>query len=147
MDRPQPGRPPLDEPPGPSSDELARREGLTASAIAALGDLRRALHERARLLTQEVRLAGLTLVQLIFHAVIVAVLVVSAWIGLMGGLVATLVSHGVHWGVGLGVGIVLNLALAGWLVRSMMSLVERMDLQASLRRLEGAKDESGKPQE
>jgi hypothetical protein len=140
MDRPQAGRPPLAEPPA-ADDDVARPDGLAASALAAWNDLRGALHERARLLTQEVRLAGLTLVQLVFHAVVVAVLVVSAWIGLMGGMVAALVARGVHWSVGLGIGIVLNLALAAWLVRSMMSLVDRVDLQASLRRLKGDGDE------
>src|SRR5262245_27909769 len=91
-------------------------EGIGASAHAAWRDLRVALHERARLLTLELRLAGLTFVQLVLYAVIVAVLVISAWIGLVGALVVGLISYGVHWGVGLAAGIILNLAIAAWLV-------------------------------
>jgi hypothetical protein len=136
-----------DAPPGagprtgerPDDDPAAaeRPDGLAAAAFAVWNDLRGALHERARLLTLEVRLAGLTLVQLVLYAVMVAVLIVSAWIGLMGALVVGIVSIGLHWGIGLAAGIVLNLAFAAWLVRSMFALIDRMDLQASLRRLQG----------
>jgi len=122
---------------GLEHEPAERSDSLGGAAFAVWNDLRCALHERARLLTMEVRLAGLTLVQLVFYAVVVAVLVVSAWIGLMGALVVGLVNLGLHWGVGLAVGIVLNLACAAWLVRSMVALIDRMDLQASLRRLEG----------
>jgi hypothetical protein len=121
----------------PASDPEPAPEGLAASAQAAWRDLRLALHERARLLTLELRLAGLTFVQLVLYAVMVAVLVISAWIGLIGAMVVALISYGVHWGVGLAVAIVLNLAFAAWLVRSMLGLIDRLDLHSSLQRLQG----------
>src|SRR5262245_48862553 len=78
--------------PPPAADPEPGPEGLGATAQAAWRDLRLALHERARLLTLELRLAGLTFVQLVLYAVMVAVLVISAWIGLIGALVVALIS-------------------------------------------------------
>lgn len=103
-------------------------------------DARGALADRVRLVLLELRLAGVTLVQLVIYAVIVAVLVVTAWLALVGGLVAGFMSAGVHWAVALGVAIAVNLGVAAWLVFSMLRMVERIGLPASLRRF-------GKPAE
>jgi hypothetical protein len=118
-------------PPDPASD------GLADSARAVWEDLRGALSERARLLTLEARLAGLTLVQLVLYAVVVAVLAVTAWIGLMAGIVAALINAGMPWGYGIALGVGLNILIAAWLVRTMIAMVDRMDLEATLRRLQG----------
>jgi hypothetical protein len=79
-------------------------------------------------------------VQLVIYAVIVAVLVVTAWLALVGGLVVGFMSAGVHWAVALGVAIVVNLGVAAWLMYSMLRMVERIGLPSSLRRF-------GKPAE
>ena len=112
---------------------------LPEAARAAWDDVRGAVSERAKLLTLELRLAGMTLVQLVIYAVIVAVLVISAWLGLMVGLVVTFVNVGLHWALALGLGIVVNLGVAAWLLSVMNRLVERVGLPASLRQLEGNK--------
>jgi hypothetical protein len=43
-------------------------------------------------------------------------------------------SAGVHWAVALGAAVVVNLGVAAWLVFSMLRMVERIGLPASLRR-------------
>jgi hypothetical protein len=115
-------------------------EGLPTGFVEAVGslwvDLRGAVTERARLLALELRLAGMTLLRLVVYAVIVAVLVVTAWLGLVGGIVAGLTSLGLHWAVALAIGIVINLAAAAFLVRSMVQMFERVGLPASLRSVE-----------
>jgi hypothetical protein len=78
----------------------------------------------------------MTLLRLVVYAVIVAVLVVTAWLGLVGGIVAGLTSLGLHWAVALAIGIVINLAAAAFLVRSMVQMFERVGLPASLRSVE-----------
>ncbi len=134
----------------PASDapaDVAGLDGLDGASLpeaarAAWDDMRGAVSERAKLLTLELRLAGMTLVQLVIYAVIVAVLVISAWLGLMGALVVTFVNVGLHWALALGIGIVVNLGVAAWLLKLMNGLVERVGLPASLRQLEGHKGAS-----
>lgn len=121
------------DPVGPAREGLA---GVGDVGRALWEDLRGALAERLKLLTLEARLAGLTLVQLVIHAVIVAVLVVTSWIGLMGGVVVALTGAGLHWAVALGLGIVINLVVAALLVRAMLRMVDRVGLPASLRRFQ-----------
>jgi len=121
-------------PPQPDPDDSDR---LSDAARAVWDDLRTALYERGRLLTLEARLAGLTFVQLVMYSVLVAVLVVTAWLGLVACVVIGLITVGLHWALGLVLGVIANLAIAALLVRSMVSLIDRMDLQATLRRLKG----------
>jgi len=117
-----------DEPPGAPAPA-----SLIEVAGALWSDVQGAITERFKLLGLELRLAGMTLVQVLVMAVIVAVLVVTAWLGLMGGVVVGLMSVGLHWAIALGVGIAINLAVAAWLVRGMLQLIERVGMPASLR--------------
>ncbi len=119
----------------PDAPPLDASAGFRNLAHALWDDLRGALTERVELLTLEVRLAGLTLIQLVIYAVIVAVLVVTAWLGLMSGAVVAFMSWGLHWSMALGLGIAINLVVAAWLVRTMMRMIERVGLPASLRRV------------
>jgi hypothetical protein len=124
-------------PPAPPHPDANPGDRLADAARAVWDDLRAALYERGRLLTLEARLAGLTFVQLVMYAVLVAVLVVTAWLGLVACVVIGLIAVGLHWALGIVLGVIANLAVAALLVRSMIALVERLDLQATLRRLKG----------
>jgi hypothetical protein len=119
------------------ADAIAPEETLTDAARGVWQDLRDALHERGRLLALEARLAGLTFVQLVMYSVLVAVLVVTAWLGLVSCLVVGLISLGMHWALGIVLGVLLNLAIAALLVKTMIGMLDRLDLQATLRRLKG----------
>jgi hypothetical protein len=110
---------------------------MADAARGVWDELRAVLHERGRLLTLEARLAGLTFVQLVLYSVLVAVLVVTAWLGLVACVVIGLISVGLHWAAGIVVGVAANLAVAAWLVRAMIAMLDRLDLQATLRRLKG----------
>jgi hypothetical protein len=112
-------------------------ETLADVARSTWQELRAALYERGRLLTLEARLAGLTFVQLVMYSVVIAVLVVTAWLGLVACAVIGLISVGMHWALGMILGVVFNLAVAALLVRSMVGMLDRLDLQATLRRLKG----------
>lgn len=122
----------------PAADPtLAHPMGFLEALGSLLSDLRGALTERAKLVALELRLAGMTLLRLVVYAVIVAILVVTAWLGVMGGVVVGFISVGLHWALALGLGILINLAVAAWLVRSMVKMIERVGLPASLRSIEG----------
>jgi hypothetical protein len=112
----------------------AAQPGLGDALRMLWDDARGALTDRVRLALLELRLAGVTLVQLVIYAVVVAVLVVTAWLALVGGLVVGFMSAGVHWAVALAGAVVVNLAVAAALVLSMLRMVERIGLPASLRR-------------
>ena len=120
-----------------TTDAAEGGETLTDAAHSTWDELRAALYERARLVTLEARLAGLTFVHLVMYGVLVAVLVVTAWLGLVACAVLGLISVGLHWAIGLILGVVFNLAIAALLVRSMIGMLDRLDLQATLRRLKG----------
>jgi hypothetical protein len=112
-------------------------QGFVSAAVALWNDLHAAVTERARLVALELRLAGMTLARLVVYAVIVAVLVITAWLGLMGAAVVEFVQLGLSWGWALVLGVVIDLAIAAWLVRSMIKMVERIGLPAALRSIEG----------
>ncbi|MEW6706627.1 MAG: hypothetical protein AB1430_17400 [Pseudomonadota bacterium] len=108
--------------------------GMGDALHALWEDARGAVTDRVRLLLLELRLAGVTLVQLVVYAVVVAVLVVTAWLALVGGLVAGFMSFGLHWAMAVAIVIVVNLAVAAWIVVAMLRMVERIGLPVSLRR-------------
>lgn len=97
-------------------------------------DARGAISERVKLVSLELRLATMTLMQVVVLAVIVAVLAVTAWLMIVGGVVAGFVSLGLHWGIALVLAIAINLGVAFALVKMMIKLVERVSLPKSLRR-------------
>jgi hypothetical protein len=133
-------RPELGTAPPTQDETLAppdAAQGFVAVAVALWNDLHGAISERARLIALELRLAGLTLARLVVYAVMVAVLVITAWLGLMGAVVVEFVHFGLSWGLALALGVLINLAIAAWLVRSMVKMVERMGLPAALRSIEG----------
>jgi hypothetical protein len=120
----------------PAAD-FAAATSVTGAARALWEDVRGIVAERVRLVTLELRVAGLTLVQLVMYSVIVAVLVITAWLGIVSGVMIGFVSAGLHWAVAIGIGVAINLVVAFVLVRMMIRLVERISLPATLRRLEG----------
>jgi hypothetical protein len=69
--------------------------GLLESAGALWHELRGALHDQLRLAVLETKLAGTSLVVMIAAGVMVALLLVTAWLGLVGA--------GVLWLIGMGV--------------------------------------------
>lgn len=111
-------------------------ESFSRAAGSLWHELRASLQERVKLFSLEAQRTGLTLVQLVLYAVLAAVLIVTAWLGLMGGLAAWLViEREVHWGAALLAVVALNLIFAGVLTWSMRGLVHRMGFPATVRQL------------
>jgi hypothetical protein len=124
--------------PGPEAPAATSDATLgVGDALRSLwDDARGALTERVQMLLLEVRLAGLTLLQVVIYAVVIAVLVVTSWLLLVGGVVYAFMSLGLHWAVALAIAIASNLVVAGALVWVTVRLVERVGLPASLRRFD-----------
>ena len=75
-------------------------------------EFRGLVHDRLTLAALETRLAGESLVTMVATGVMVAVLLVSAWLGLMGAVVLWLISIGVMAGIAMLVAIAANLVFA-----------------------------------
>ena len=107
--------------------------GVLASAQALLGDLRVAFQERVQLLSLELRQAGLALTQMIMFAVVVALLIVSAWLALMVGLFMASTAFGLHWSLAIGVVFAVNAGGAVGLWLKVRQLTMQLMLPATVR--------------
>lgn len=132
-------------PPLHAADSAGHAEAPPAADTAAPGvfgavgtlwdDLRDALAERGRLLTLELKRSGIALVQLVVFGVLVALLALTAWLGLVAAAVVALASFGLHWALAIAVGVVLNALVAYLLLRAMVRLFGQIGLSSSLQHL------------
>jgi hypothetical protein len=96
----------------PAAGSAAAGAGLLEDAKALWREGSALFHDRLQLAALETRLAGESLVAMIVAGVIVAVLVVAAWLGLVGAAMLVLVGFGVGAGTALLLGVLVNLAVA-----------------------------------
>ena len=112
---------------------------LVGNALALLGELRVALQDRALLLSLELRQAGLAVTQMVMLAVMVALLLASAWFTLMVGLFMAGTSVGLHWSLALGLVFLVNAGAAAALWWKVRVLTETLMLPATLRTIRSAR--------
>lgn len=96
----------------PSPGNPADGAGLLEDARSLWREGSALFQDRLQLAALETRLAGESLVTMIAAGVIVAVLVVAAWLGLMGAAIVMLVGFGIGAGTALLLGVLVNLAVA-----------------------------------
>ncbi len=95
-------------------------------------------HDHLRLAALETRLAGQSLVAMIAAGVMVALLVVSAWIGMIAAIVTAMVSSGLSISAAILLGVGANLVLALLLCVFIRSRSRHLLWSASLRSLRTA---------
>jgi Putative Actinobacterial Holin-X, holin superfamily III len=86
--------------------------GVPDDAKSLWDELLGLAHDQLALAALETRLAGKSLVSMIAAGVMVAVLLVSAWLGLMGAAVLWLVSFGVMTSIAMLLAVAANLVFA-----------------------------------
>ena len=86
--------------------------GLVEGAKSLWHELRGLAHDQLTLAALETRLAGKSLVTMIAAGVMVAGLLISAWLGLMGAAVLWLISHGAIASIAILVAVAANLLFA-----------------------------------
>lgn len=86
-------------------------DGIFGAIATALHSVRRVVSDVFRLFSLEVRRASLTLMWMVALGAIAAILVVTAWLGLMVALALWAVSLGVTW-----IGAIVAISLANLLV-------------------------------
>ena len=123
-----------------AEDLRAQQDAVHADGGSMRGLLRsgqRLLHSYALLAVLDVRRATVQLTWLIASGVLIAVLVVTAWLGLITALVTWLAGQDFSWPVILLIAAGLNLLFAGVLGWRMKDLVTEMPFAATLRQLKG----------
>ena len=98
-------------------------------------ELRGLVHDQLTLAALEARSAGNSLVTMIAAGVMVAALLVSAWLGLMGAAVLWLISIGVMASIAMLLAVVANLALALILYDVIRRQSRHLQFRATLRSL------------
>jgi hypothetical protein len=98
-------------------------------------EVRGLAHEQLRLAALETRLAGKSLVTMIGAGLMVAVLLVSAWLGLMGALVLWLIDLGLAASIALLLVVAANLIFALILYSLMRRQSRHLQFPATLRSL------------
>ncbi len=91
----------------------------------------------AELAVLDARRAGVKLAWLLGSVLVVAVLLVTAWMGGVAALIVWAFNEGISWGWAIGGAALLNLAAAGGLVWWMRHLLEELPFTALLRQLRG----------
>jgi hypothetical protein len=102
-----------------------------------LGEARSLFADYAQLAVLDARRAALNLAWLLGTVLVVAVLIVTAWMGLLAALIVWASSAGISWVLAVGVAALVNIAAAGALAWWMRHLVAELPFTALLRQLHG----------
>lgn len=109
--------------------------GLIDDARSLWRELVGLLHDRLQLAALETRYAAQSLAGMIATGVMVAVLLVSAWLGLLAAVVVWLIHLGLMASIALLAGVLVNLVLAAQLYRSILRQSQNLGWPATLRSL------------
>jgi len=121
--------------------------GLLENAEALWRELRGALHDQFQLAALETQRAGRSLADMLACAVAAALLLVSAWLGLMGAFVLLLIDVGVHAGLALLIAVALNVGGALVLLALIRHSSAQLAFPATRRSLEAARLQAGMPEQ
>lgn len=118
-------------------ERAPRASGLGDLLARLLGEARQLVADYSLLAVLDARRAALRLAWLLSCGLIVAVLVVTAWIALVVGAMGWLAEEFMPWPAALAIGAGLNVAAAVALLWWMRSLLTEMPFEALLRQLRG----------
>jgi Putative Actinobacterial Holin-X, holin superfamily III len=118
-----------------ASPALSPTPSLAERAGTLMRDVRDVMCDHLELAALEAQRAGIGLAKLLSAAVVVAILVVSAWLALVAGGIVWATSAGVGWSAALIVASGLNVVLAGLVALWMRSQTQEVLFAASLRQL------------
>jgi uncharacterized membrane protein YqjE len=114
-----------------------RQAGLGELLSHLLSEAKHLVADYAELTVLDARRAALTLALLLGAVLVVAVLVVTAWMGGMAALIVWAFEEGVSWGVAVGLAALLNVVAAGALAWWARQQLQELPFTALLRQLKG----------
>jgi hypothetical protein len=128
-------------------DRAPRPAGLGELLVRLLGEARQLVADYALLAVLDARRGALRLAWLLSSGLVVAVLLVTAWLALVVAAMVWLFQERLSWPAALAIAALLNIAGAGGLLWWMRHLLVGMPFTALLRQLKGEdRPESARPQ-
>ena len=124
----------MDRPGAAAAGRPATLGGLLGHLLSEAKSL---VTDYAELAVLDARRAALNLAWLLGAVLIVAVLLITAWMGLVAAFIIWMFSEGVSWGLAIVIAAVVNIAAAAGLVLWMRSLLKELPFTALLRQLRG----------
>jgi uncharacterized membrane protein YqjE len=121
--------------PAGASDALGNETGLLQDVRFLWHELRSMVHDQLTLAALETRLAGESLVQMLIAGVLIAVLLISAWLGLMAAGIVWLVSLGFVAALAILGAVAANLLAAGILYTFLRRRSRHLQFPSTLRSL------------
>jgi uncharacterized membrane protein YqjE len=115
----------------------ARSPGLGQLLAQLLSDTRQLLADFAHLAVLDARRAGLRLAMLLSAGLMIAILVVTAWMGFVAAGIVWMFDQGVSWPLAIAIAAIINVAAAAGLAWWARHLVSEMPFTALLRQLKG----------
>jgi uncharacterized membrane protein YqjE len=115
----------------------ARGPGLGELIARLVSETRQLAADFVHLAVLDARRAGVRLAMLLSAGLLIATLVITAWMGLVAAGIVWMLGEGVSWVAAIGVAALLNVAAAGALAWWARHLVSEMPFTALLRQLRG----------
>jgi uncharacterized membrane protein YqjE len=115
-------------------------DGIIGGVANAFNSVRRIFSDLFQLFSLEVRRAGLTFVWMVALGAIVAMLIVTAWLGLMGALALWAVSLGLTWTSAMIAIALVNILMAAIVMISCVTISRNLLFPATRRQLEATSD-------
>jgi len=101
----------------------------------AWANLRGLVQDHALLAVLEVQRASISLVKMVAAAIIISILVVSAWMGIVAALVVWAIGAGANWGLAILIAALVNIAVAVGLAFWAKKQIPDLLFSATLRQL------------
>ncbi len=117
--------------------QQSRRPGVGQLVASLVSETRQLASDFVQLAVLDARRAGVRLAMLLSAGVLIATLVITAWMGLVAAGIIWMLGAGVSWIAAIAVAAVLNIAVAGALAWWARTLVSEMPFTALLRQLRG----------
>jgi len=114
-----------------------REPGVGELLMRMLSETRQLVSDFAHLAVLDARRAGVHLAMLLSAGLMIAILVVTAWMALVAAGIMWMFDKGVHWPLAIAIAAIINIIGAGALAWWARHLVSEMPFTALLRQLRG----------
>lgn len=123
--------------PPPRAAARPREPGLGQLLGHLFSDSRQLVSDFAQLAVLDARRAGVHLAMLLSAGLAIAILVITAWMGLVAAGIVWMFDKGVSWPLAIGIAALINIVAAAGLAWWARHLVSEMPFTALLRQLRG----------
>lgn len=116
---------------------VPQKPGLGGLLVSLVSDSRQLVADFAHLAVLDARRAGVRLAMLLSAGLLIAILLITAWMGFVAAGIVWLFDKGVSWPLAIAIAALINIAGAAALAWWARHLVSEMPFTALLRQLRG----------